>query len=115
LVIVFNVFKFLIPIASTLADPVTTYISGFNFNDLIHIIYEEIDNDEIYYLFAREIIKLFENSDSNFFLCCNFMKCLGVYSNDFYNSLPDWLSDIESPVIINNNNNLIYLINIIEN
>lgn len=85
------------------------------FNDLIHIIYEEIDTNEIYYLFAREVIKLFENSDSNFFLCCNFMKCLGVYSNDFYNSLPDWLSDIESPVIINNNNNLIYLINIIEN
>jgi hypothetical protein len=48
------------------------------------------------------------------------MKAMGVYSNDFYSSLPDWLSDIESPIIINNyvsrqrDIDIVYLINIIE-
>jgi len=44
------------------------------------------------------------------------MKAIGVYSNDFFNSLPEWLSDIESPIIINNyySRDLVYLINIIE-
>ena len=88
------------------------------FNDMIININETDDNHEIYYYFAKEIIRLFEDGNSNFLLCCNFMKAIGVYSNDFYNSLPEWLSDIESPVIINNNNisrDLVYLINIIEN
>ena len=91
------------------------------FRDLLLLIFDnDNDNneDEIYYSFARNIIKIFENGDSNFLLCCNFMKSVGVYSNDFYNSLPEWLSDIESPIIINSNSltqNLVYLINIIEN
>lgn len=88
------------------------------FNDFIIIINEdESNNMQIYYYFAREIIKLFNEGNSNFLLCCNFMKAIGVYSNDFYNSLPEWLSDIESPIILNNNltRDLVYLINIIEN
>ena len=89
------------------------------FRDLLLLIFDNNNNeDEIYYSFARNIIKIFENGDSNFLLCCNFMKSVGVYSNDFYNSLPEWLSDIESPIIINSNSltqNLVYLINIIEN
>jgi virulence-associated protein VapD len=85
------------------------------FNDLI-----DINNDNIFYNFAIETIRLFENGDSNFLLCCNFMKAIGVYSNDFYNSLPEWISDIESPIIINNyvsrqrDIDIVYLINIIE-
>ncbi len=94
--------------------------NNFNefFNDMIININETEDNHQIYYYFAKEIIRLFEDGNSNFLLCCNFMKAIGVYSNEFYNSLPEWLSDIESPVIINNNNisrDLVYLINIIEN
>jgi len=89
------------------------------FNDFIIVNEEVIDNNntQIYYYFARETIRLFNEGDSNFLLCCNFMKSIGVYSNDFYNSLPEWLSDIESPIIINNNltRDLVYLINIIEN
>jgi len=94
------------------------------FRDLMLLIFDNNNNDnnnnqeEIYYSFARNIIEIFENGDSNFLLCCNFMKSIGVYSNDFYNSLPEWLSDIESPIIINSNSltqNLVYLINIIEN
>ena len=45
------------------------------------------------------------------------MKCLGIHSTEFYNSLPEWLSDIENPIIINNNNRnyeIVYLINIID-
>ena len=91
-------------------------ITNDYFNDLIINITDD-NNTEYHYYFAKEIIRLFENGDSNFLLCCNFMKAIGVYSNDFYNSLPDWLSDIESPIIINNylSRDLIYLINIIEN
>jgi hypothetical protein len=58
------------------------------------------------------------------------MKSISIYNNDFYNSLPQWLIDIETPIIIINpnineniirrrinnlNSNLVYLINIIEN
>jgi len=81
----------------------------------------DINDDNIFYNFAKETIRLFENGDSNFLLCCNYMKAISVYSNDFYNSLPEWLSDIESPIIINNyvsrqrDIDIVYLINIIEN
>jgi len=86
------------------------------FKDLIIINDEDTNDNKIYYYFAKEIIRLFENGNSNFLLCCNFMKAIGVYSNDFFNSLPEWLSDIESPIIINNyySRDLVYLINIIE-
>lgn len=86
------------------------------FMDLMIINNEDTSNNQIYYYFAKEIIRLFENGNANFLLCCNFMKSIGVYSNDFYNSLPEWLSDIESPIIINNyhSRELVYLINIIE-
>jgi hypothetical protein len=86
------------------------------FTDLMIINNEDTNNNQMYYYFAKEIIRLFENGNANFLLCCNFMKAIGVYSNDFYNSLPDWLSDIESPIIINNyySRDLVYLINIIE-
>lgn len=84
----------------------------------------DFNNDLLlYYDFATEIIKLFENGNTKFLLCCNFMKALSIYSNDFYNSLPDWLADINNPVIISNNysprrgssvNAIIYLLNIID-
>jgi len=91
-------------------------ITNEYFNDIIIINHENEDDNNINYYFAKEIIKIFNNGNSNFLLCCNFMKALGVYSNDFYNSLPEWLSDIDSPIIINNyvSRDLVYLINIIE-
>jgi len=88
------------------------------FNDI------DINDNTIFYDFARETIKLFEDGNSHFILCCNFIKALGMYSNDFYNNIPEWMSDIETPIIINTNNNVFqrflnnlditYLINIIE-
>jgi hypothetical protein len=83
----------------------------------------DINDDTIFYDFARETIKLFENGNSHFLLCCNYMKALSIYNTDFYNNLPDWMADIENPIMINNyslnrynlNTDIIYLINIIAN
>jgi len=69
-----------------------------------------IDDNNIYYDFAKEIIRLFENGNSNFLSCCIFMKSISVYSSDFYNSLPEWISDIETPLIIIDNSNLFYIL-----
>jgi len=69
-----------------------------------------IDDNNIYYDFAKEIIRLFENGNSNFLSCCIFMKSISVYSSDFYNSLPEWISDIETPLIIIENSNLFYIL-----
>ena len=91
--------------------------------------FNDINDNTIFFDFAREIIKLFENGNLQFLLCCNFMKALSMYNNDFYNNLPEWMVDIESPIIIDthrnydfnnyhriiNNMDIIYLINIIEN
>jgi virulence-associated protein VapD len=93
-----------------------------------------ITDNNIFYDFAREIIKLFENGNDNFILCCNFIKSIALYSDDFYNNIPEWMVDIETPNIItiplslndpsnirNNLNNLfnsvdiIYFINIMNN
>jgi len=43
-----------------------------------------------------------------------FMKSIAVYSNDFYNSLPEWIADIETPLIVIDNSNLFYLINMVD-
>jgi hypothetical protein len=93
-------------------------------NDDIYFNENNIKEDNIFFDFAKEIIKLFEDGNSHFILCCNFMKSLSMYSNDFYNNLPEWMIDIEHPININYNNNnsfhrllnnvdIMYLINII--
>jgi virulence-associated protein VapD len=71
--------------------------------------FNNIDDNNIFYDFAKEIIRLFEDGNSNFLYCCIFMKAISVYSNDFYNSLPEWIADIETPLIIIDNSNLFYL------
>ena len=92
--------------------------------------YIDITDNNIFYDFARETIKLFENGNDNFVLCCNFIKSIALYSDDFYNNIPEWMVDIETPNIITiphrnitniNINNLfnsvdiIYFINIMNN
>ena len=62
--------------------------------------YLNITDNNIFYDFARETIKLFENGNDNFVLCCNFIKSIALYSDDFYNNIPEWMSDIETPNII---------------
>ena len=93
-------------------------------NDDMYFKEENIHENNIFFDFAREIIKLFEDGNSHFILCCNFIKALSIYSNDFYNNLPEWMSDIETPINLNTNNifyrllnnmEIIYLINIVDN
>jgi len=104
-------------------------------NDENYFKEDDIKEETIFYDFAREIINLFEDGNSHFLLCCNFMKALSIYSNDFFTNLPEWMTDIENPLIINpsyinnnymntsnnifyrliNNMDIIYLINIMEN
>ena len=62
--------------------------------------YLNITDNNIFYDFARETIKLFENGNDNFILCCNFIKSIALYSDDFYNNIPEWMVDIETPNII---------------
>ena len=59
-----------------------------------------ITDNNIFYDFAREVIKLFENGNDKFILCCNFIKSIALYSDDFYNNIPEWMVDIETPNII---------------
>jgi hypothetical protein len=57
-----------------------------------------INDNTIFYDFAREVIKIFENGNDNFILCCNFIKSIALYSDDYYNNIPEWMSDIEMPI-----------------
>ena len=91
------------------------------------LFFNNINDNTIFFDFARETVKLFENGNSNFFLCCNFIKSLSTDSNDFFNSLPEWMNDIENPIIVNTSSNelafqrlfhnvdILYLINIMNN
>lgn len=87
-----------------------------------------ITDNNIFYDFAREIIRLFENGNERFMLCCNFIKSIALYSDDFYNNIPDWMVDIETPNIITvnefpplsaatilNSMEILYFINIMNN
>jgi len=64
--------------------------------------------------FCDEIIKLFENGTDNFLLCCMFIKSLALYSDDFYNNIPEWLTDIINPIRVVQRNNIYYLIQLLE-
>lgn len=54
-----------------------------------------INNQTYIYDFAKQIIKLFENGNEHYILCCKFIKALSFHSLDFYNNLPEWLVDID--------------------
>jgi len=55
--------------------------------------FNNINDNTIFYDFAREIIVLFETGNDNFNLCYYFVKSLSLYSEDFYNNIPEWMSD----------------------
>ena len=55
-----------------------------------------LNNNNYVNVFANEIINLFKNGNEHFILCCNFVKALALVSNDFYDNLPDWISNINS-------------------
>lgn len=62
--------------------------------------------------FCREIIKLFNDYNNNFLLCCYFIKVVGLYSTDLYNNIPSWIIDITTPHYIIDNN-IMLILNII--
>ena len=78
--------------------------------------FNNIDVDNIKLDFCNEIIRLFEEGNNRFLLCCYFIKALALYSDDFYNNLPNWLIEIVNPVIfINRHDNIMLLIDIYNN
>lgn len=94
-------------------------IKSFNYmsicikQPLIYFI-DEMNEINYKFVFCDNIIKLFNNGDSHFYLCCLFIKALALYSDDFYKNLPEWINDIVTSTNINENNNIFYLIHIIE-
>jgi hypothetical protein len=70
----------------------------------------KINGDSLVYYFCKEGIKLFKNYNNNYILCCNFIKAISLISIDFYNNMPEWISDIESSprYMLEINNFLIY-------
>ena len=73
---------------------------------------KNLNKNNYIYDFAKEIIKLAENGDEHYLLCCNLINALALYSRDFYNNMPQWLieSNIENNINIveNQHLNLIY-------
>ena len=87
-----------------------------------NIFFNNINDNTIFYDFAREIIVLFETGNDNFNLCYYFVKSLSLYSEDFYNNIPEWMSDNMNSttntitIPLNNifsNIDILYFINII--
>jgi hypothetical protein len=65
----------------------------------------EISEKNYVFDFCKEIIQLFKEADEHYLLCCNFVKALALNIDDFYNNLPSWLLNIESPITFLNTEN----------
>jgi hypothetical protein len=81
---------------------------------------ETISIQTYVYDFSKNIIKLFENGNDHYLLCCKFIKSLGLFSPDFYNNMPSWLVNIDETLSydtsnIRRENMIIYPINISNN
>lgn len=61
-----------------------------------------LNNDNFIFEFSKETIKLFENGNDHYLLCCNYMKSLAYNSYEIYKSLPTWLFNHDVPIIILN-------------
>jgi hypothetical protein len=77
----------------------------------------EISQKHYVFEFCKEVIRLFKEADDHYLLCCNFVKALALNIDEFYNNLPNWLLNVESPInFLNNNNNLfMYVQSLIDN
>jgi hypothetical protein len=65
-------------------------------NDKSYYNFKNKGRDSLVFYFCKETIKLFNNYNDNYILCCNFIKALSMLSNDFYINLPEWIIDIET-------------------
>lgn len=93
------------------------YNTNFNYKFFENTI--NILNETNYiYVFCKEIINLFKNGNDHFILCCNFIKALGMISDNFYNNIPDWLNNISNDNLnlrnrlLDNNNRFTFYLNI---
>jgi hypothetical protein len=70
----------------------------------------EISEINYVFVFCKEVIRLFKEADEHYLLCCNFVKALALNIEEFYNNLPSWLLNIESPItFLNDDNALFYM------
>lgn len=58
----------------------------------------KLSEENYVFEFCKEAIRMFKGSDDHFLLCCNFIKAISLYVDDFYNNLPLWLLNIESSI-----------------
>lgn len=65
----------------------------------------ELHEDRYVFDFCEEAIKLFENADDHFLICCNFVKALAFNIEDFFNNIPNWMTNIESSINIESSMN----------
>lgn len=56
----------------------------------------KISEENFIFEFCKETIKMFKEADNHFLLCCNFIKAISLYIDEFYHNLPIWLLNIES-------------------
>jgi len=78
----------------------------------------QLTEESFVFEFSKETIRLFENSENHYLLCCNFVKALAFNSNEFYDNLPTWLLNISSSILnlnVNNGIMLLYIDNILDN
>jgi hypothetical protein len=62
----------------------------------------KLSEENYVFEFCKEAIEMFKKADDHFLLCCNFIKAISLYVEDFYNNLPLWLLNIESNITFPN-------------
>lgn len=58
----------------------------------------KLSEENYVFEFCKETINMFNEADNNFLLCCNFIKAISLYIDEFYHNLPMWLLNIESSI-----------------
>jgi hypothetical protein len=77
--------------------------SKLYFLDLENANIEDVDEEEFVFKFCKDAIKMIkENNDLMYVLICNFVKALALCSDDFYENVPTWLSNIDTPSRLGN-------------
>ncbi len=78
----------------------------------------DVNNEEFIFNFCNDAIKMIkETNELLYVLVCNFVKALALCSDDFYENIPIWLSNINTPSRLSSvfslfNNNNIFLNNL---
>ena len=77
--------------------------SKLYFLDLENANIEDVDEEEFVFKFCKDAIKMIkDNNDLMYVLICNFVKALALCSDDFYENVPTWLSNVNTPSRLGN-------------